>query len=674
MRSGIAIWESEEGGQDRDDMSGDLWNEALRAWEGGRVEEAAGLLAELLAATPGHVDAHHLCGVVLLEMGRTDESIAHLRLVCDAEPANGEALANLGNALLQAGRLADAESVLRSGLAHNAADVHLQFNLGMVLAAANRPTEAEAAFLRVSELDPEDQDTWLQLGLARYAVSNSRDAAAAFLRAAAAAGPRREEAVRLAGFALLDGGRPEEAEPLLAGLCGTGPELTDDFHVLAQLLYCRLELCDWRQLPQIVERCRRFVAAGEPPVEPFTFLLLPEVGPEEQLRLTSSFVRGMVRGGGSPARTDTHADPERRLRIAYLSGDFHDHAVARLMTGVLELHDHDRFEIHAFSYGGDDRGEQRRRIVAACDRFHDVTGLSLQELAAAIRDQRIDILLDLTGWTGNTRTAVLGLRPAPIQVNWLGYSGTFGSRVLADYLIGDAIATPMSHQHHFAEEIVLMPACCQPNDASRPIGRSGTRAEHGLPEHALVFCCFCRPVKISPRMFDCWCDLLLEVPDSVLWLYEGNAIAKENLFRYAAARGIETRRIIFTASLPPEAHLGRLALADLALDTFPFGSHTTASDALWAGLPVLTLMGETFQSRVTASMLHAVGLPDLVTQSLDDYRARAIALGRDRDALAACRRRLEGNRRQAPLFDTRGYAIAFESRLREMWRRYCLAR
>jgi len=647
------------------------WAEALAAWESGRYDQAVSALDSLLLEATGNIQARHLLGVVKVELGNFDEAIRQLRIVCAAEPGNGDAWSALGNAQRLAGMLADAEATFQAGLARVSNNSHLHFNRGLVLGQLKRPQEAEAAFRRAGELDPADQECWIQLGLLLFAGGDYPGAASAFLRATEPHGERSSYAMRMAGFALADAGRPEQAAQLLADLCP--PQLDDarDFHLLTQLLYCRLELCDWRQFEALVRRCRQFIASGAVPLEPFSFLLLPGISAREQLALTENFARSVVPDGALPATRRAERDPVRRLRLGYLSADFHDHAVMRLLAGVLEHHDPAAYEIHAFSYGGSDAGEMRQRIVAACDFFHDVSALAPEAMAQQIAFRDIDILLDLTGWTGNSKSAALGYRPAPVQINWLGYSGTLGSKRLADYLIGDPIVTPLADQDKFAESLALMPHCCHPNDASRRIGKARTRLEEGLPGGGVVFCCFSRPVKIVPEVFCCWCDLLREVPGSVLWLLAANETATANLAATALMQGIDPARLVFSPARAPQEHLARLALADLALDTFPFGAHTTAGDALWAGLPVLTLMGETFQSRVTASMLHAIGLNDLVTHSLDDYRARAIELGNNPQLRSSVRARLAANRLSSPLFDTKAFAGDLEALLRGLWQRYC---
>ncbi len=644
----------------------DLWTKALAAWEGGRFEQAVSALENLLAESPGNLLARHLYAVVKVELGDYEEAISQLKIVCAAEPRNGDALSVLGNAQRLAGKPEEAEVTLRSGLAFQASNPRLQFNLGLALLHLKRVEEAEVAFARASELDPADQDSWLQLGMLRYARSDHLNAASTFLRAAELDGEGKSYAIRMAGFAFADGGRPEQAEQLLAGLC---PDLqnTSDAHLLTQLLYCRLELCDWRQMKEMIRRCKQFVAEGQTLAEPFTFLLLPEITGREQLALTANFVQDLIPGERGLAPVARNTIQRRRLRLGYLSADFHDHAVMRLLAGVLEHHDHKAFEIHAFSYGGADESDMRRRIVAACDVFHDVSQLSLEVMAQRIRAEAIDILIDLTGWTGNTKSAVLGFRPAPIQVNWLGYTGTLGSGILADYLIGDPVATPLSHQGDFAETLALMPHCCQPNDAGRRIAQARSREEEGLPANGLVFCCFSRPLKITPEIFHCWCELLGALPGSVLWLLATNPKTQTNLAMAAQAHGIDPARLVFSGPRPPDQHLARLALADLALDTFPFGAHTTASDALWAGLPVITIIGETFPSRVTASMLNAIGLSELVTGSIEEYLSLALELGRNSPARVSLRNKLKANRLSSRLFDTAEFAHDLEALFQMMW-------
>lgn len=599
--------------------------------------------------------------------GLPTDAAESLRRACQADPADAGAWAALAAEELSRGRADAAEATLRSGIAANPASALLQFNLGHLLHLSGRAREAEAAFERTCDLDPADQEAWVQLGLLRYARCDHRAAASAFQRAAAIDAPDRLQALRLAGFALADGGLAAEAaaclEPYLAGCA----ESAADLQAVSQLLYCRLELCDWHDRAELVAGCRKLLAAGATPVEPFTFLLLAEIAPDEQLELSRRFCLPLL-PPGTLARRDAPAELPKRLRIGYFGDIFHEHATARLVTGMIEHHDHAAFEVHAFSYGPDDDGDKRRRLIAACDGFHDLGALDVAQTAAYIHRQEIDILIDLNGWTGNTRSAALAWRPAPVQVNWLGYPATLGNRQLADYLIGDATVTPAQDAACYAETLALMPHSYQPNDRSRTVGAIPSRSETGLPATGVVFCCFNRFLKISAEVFDAWCRILQQVPGSVLWLLDGNAEARRNLLAHAGDRGIAAERLVFAPQLPQEAHLARLSLADLVLDTFPYGAHTTASDALWCGVPVLTRSGATFSSRVAASLLRACDMSELVTWTHEEYEARAIALGRDPDALAAMRRHLAANRLRTPLFDTAAFARDFESLLRLIWR------
>lgn len=649
----------------------ELWGRALVAREEGRPDDALRHLSDLLARHTDHLPALHLLGVVHSEAGRYHEATHLLRRVCSTESANDEAWSNLGNALLMAGELDAAESALRSGLVINSENPLLHFNLGAVLQDSDRADEAEACYRRASELDPDDPEAWLRVGLLCYRRSAYMDAAAAFKRASLLDGPHRRNSLRLHGFALTDGGFPGDAEPILAALVEGAVNECDDFHLLSQLLYCRLELCDWSDLGAVTARYRQFVAKEATAVEPFTFLLMPDVSAQEQLQLTANFVQHFVSRKPLSSGDGTHENPVRRLRLGYLSADFHSHATAYLLTGILENHDHRAFAVHAFSYGPPDDSAYRQRIVAACDVFHDISGLSRDAKAQQIRAENLDILVDLKGWTGDTCSSILARRLAPVQVNWLGYPGTLGNRQLADYLIGDPIITPLANQHHFAETIAQMPHCYQPNDNTRLIEARPKRAAENLLDDSFVFCCFNRTLKITPRIFACWCEILNANSNSILWLLETNPQATKNLRNEAARHHIDQSRLVFARPVPPAKHLARIALADLFLDTHPYGAHTTASDALWAGVPVLTLAGETFQSRVAASLLEAVGLPELVTHSLDDYRNLALELTRRPDFLRDLRERLAANRLSSPLFDTKRFARDLEALLRVMWGQYC---
>jgi predicted O-linked N-acetylglucosamine transferase (SPINDLY family) len=366
-----------------------------------------------------------------------------------------------------------------------------------------------------------------------------------------------------------------------------------------------------------------------------------------------------------------HAAPRAgRLRVGYLSSDFYDHATAYLMAELVERHDRDRFEVYGYSYGADPGGDMRARLVSAFERFTDIDALAHRDAAARIRADDIDILVDLKGHTHRARPKILAFRPAPVQVNYLGYPGTMGAPFI-DYIIADDFIVPRDRQMLFAEKLAYLPDCYQPNDTQRDIAATPSRVECGLPAQGFVFCGFNNSFKITPAFFAIWMRLLQQVPGSVLWLLESNALVRRNLTAAAVTAGVDPARLVFAPILPHGQHLARHRVADLFLDTLPCNAHTTASDALWAGLPVLTCVGETFAGRVAGSIVRAAGLPELVTTSPRDYEALALKLAHEPARLNDIRSRLGAGRENLPLFDMAKRTRDLESiyaRMAEIWR------
>jgi predicted O-linked N-acetylglucosamine transferase (SPINDLY family) len=360
-----------------------------------------------------------------------------------------------------------------------------------------------------------------------------------------------------------------------------------------------------------------------------------------------------------------------RLRIGYLSADFHTHATAFLAAGLFEQHDRARFEVVGYSTGPDDRSPMRERLTRAFDRFVDAAGWPALRLATAIRNDAIDVLVDLKGHTENGPPSVLALRPAPIQVHYLGYPGTLGGN-LADYLIGDPIVTPPEHAGDYGETLALLPGSYQVNDRDRPIAETPGRSDLGLPRAAVVLSCFNSGYKFNPEVFDAWMKILAEVPDAVLWLLarRGEERWVSNLRREMVRRGLDARRLIFASARPNAEYLALYRAADLFIDTWPYNAHTTASDALWAGCPLVTLCGETFPSRVAASLLTTVGLPQLICHDVKSYVAKVISLARDANERRRLREHLEGPGRQSPLFDTAATTRAIEEAYLAMAEQY----
>ncbi len=400
-------------------------------------------------------------------------------------------------------------------------------------------------------------------------------------------------------------------------------------------------------------------------------MLVSDITAAEQQRCARQWVshKRLFRAGSVSRDVSSPDVAQRRLRIGYLSADFHEHATAYLIAGLLESHDRQAFEIFAYSYGPNDPSPMRQRLKSACAHFVSIGTMSDREAAACIHADGIHILVDLKGYTQHARTAILTYRPAPIQAQFLGYPGTMGTRIV-DYLIADRFVVPESQFHHYDEHIVHLPDCYQPNDPQRVIGATPTRTAAGLPATGMVFCSFNETYKITPTMFDIWMRLLQSAAGSVLWLLASNTQAPDNLRREAQARDVDPHRLIFAPRLPYAAHLGRLALADLVLDTLPYNAHTTASDALWSGVPVLTCPGETFASRVAGSLLQTMGLPELITDSLEHYERKARELAEHPEVLAGLKVKVREHRRTSPLFDAVRFARHLESAYRAMWFRY----
>ncbi len=445
----------------------------------------------------------------------------------------------------------------------------------------------------------------------------------------------------------------------------TAVSLNPNFaEAIAQLVYQLKQNCDWGRIDSLTRRLIDAVDANSAPVNPFVFLSL-DTTLGQQLQCARQWAAAHFPAHGAKAA----ARVSDRITLGYLSADFQEHATAQLIAELFVLHDRSRFRVIGYSYGHDDGSAARRRLAESFDAFVDLETASHTDAAARIREDGVDILIDLKGYTTDARPEIVALRPAPIQVNYLGYPGTMGTEAI-DYILVDPFVVPPSEQIHFTEKLVHLPDCYQVNDRRRPIASPiPTRAECGLPDGAFVFCCLSAPYKITAPMFDIWMRLLAAVPHSVLWLLESSPGATANLQREAEGRLTGgSARLKFAPGLPNPQHLARLAVADLFLDTLPYNAHTLTSDALWAGCPVVTCAGATFASRVAGSVLHAVGLPELVTTSLADYEALALRLARDPARLQAIRTKLKNNRLATPLFDSERLTRNIEAAYEEMWR------
>ena len=530
-------------------------------------------------------------------------------------------------------------------------------NLADALTRLNQQADALAALRRAQRLAPQAAAPYRLLGGLRGQALDHRGAAAAF-RCAAALSPNDAEIFMDLGGAALRCKRADLAEPAFRRVLALAP---NSMAALGHLTELKTLACDWPAALALERRLLTALRAGAGAVSPFLLLGLPNATAKDQLAAATAWARVKTTRAPRLRRPPPAPRLDGRIRVGYLSSDFREHAIAYLLAGVLAAHDRGRFDIRAYSIGPDDDGPTRRRIVASVERFVDLSAMGDAAAAQALADDDLDLLVDVNGYTAFARTTVVAARPAPLTVNWLGYPGTLGAG-FADYILADATAIPPGEEAHYGEAVVRLPFAYQPNDRRRVIDPAApSRAECGLPDAAFVFCCFNNLYKISAEVFACWLDILRQTPGAVLWLMDGPPQAVANLRRAALAGGVAAERLIFAPPAPLPQHLARHRLADLFLDTLPYNAHTTASDALWAGLPVLTRRGNTFAGRVAASLTAAAGLPEMAVDDREAYIATALKLATNPDALAALKARLAAQRFTCPLFDDVRFARHLEA-------------
>lgn len=629
-------------------------SEGWRALEADDFAAAEAHARRALAQDGADADALRLLGASLLFQGRYPEALGPLEAAHRAAPRKGSGH-RLGYCLLALGEPARAAEVLAEEARAHPDLVNARLALGVALVKLSRREEALAQFAEAARLDPASAEASTNAGNVLAELGRHAEAIP-YLERAVASQPELAGAHFNLGLACQNLKRHGEAAAHLQRALELAPRLP---YALGQQLWNERAWCRWDGLEARIAELRRQVRDEGAVAAPFSFLALSD-DPAEQRRCAERHVAHALPARPAPLWRGERYRHER-LRLAYLSADFHEHATAHLMAGLFERHDRARFEVFGFSYGADDGSPMRARLQRAFEHFVDVRAYGDAQIARLLRDREIDIAIDLKGHTTDARIGILAHRPAPLQLAWLGFPGTTGAGFV-DGVLADRVVLPEPERDAWSEELVYLPDCYQPNDAGRAIAaQAGAR-----PGAGFVFCCFNNSYKITPAVFDVWMRLLGAVPGSVLWLLEDNPEARGNLEREAAVRGVEPARLVFAPRLPHAGHLARHRLADLFLDTLPYNAHTGASDALWAGLPLVTCAGNAFAGRVAASLLHAVGLPELVTRSLAEYEALALALARDPARLAALRARLAENRLRAPLFDTARFCRQLEAILLDL--------
>jgi predicted O-linked N-acetylglucosamine transferase (SPINDLY family) len=660
----------------------------------GRPAEALDSFDKAAALMPRDAVVQYSRATALADLGRFEDAAAGFTQALALQPHFAIALAARGGVLLKLDRFAEALKDLDQALAANANDVELLNNRGVTLYQLKRTEEARASYDKALTLAPSHVESLLNRAFLLQAIGDPEGALADYEKTVALAPAnarafngrgsvlhtlKREQAA-LADFdkaLALDAGLADAwanrahlrwslnqdydgAAADLAAALGVNPDLP---YARGELLHLKMFAADWDDFDAQKRLVDQGVQAGKQIVRPFVYQAVSS-SPADLQACSRIFAKSLF-----PPLESVRIAPRdhARIRIGYVSADFREQATAYLMAGLYELHDKSRFEIIAIDNGGGDGSSMRRRLEAAFDKVIYINQMSDAEAAARIRAEEIDILVNLNGYFGTPRMGIFARRPAPIQVNYLGFPATLGAPYI-DYIIADRILIPEGEQHFYDEKVVWLPDSYQVNDSRRAIASDiPSRASLGLPEDGFVFCNFNQSYKLTPDIFTCWMRLLRQVEDSVLWLPAAKPPFEANVARQAERQGVDPGRIRFAPFLPLEQHLARLKRADLFLDGLPYNAHTTASDALWAGLPLITCRGTSFPGRVAASLLQAAGLPELVTESLGDYEKLALALARDIARLAAVRQKLADNRLTCPLFDTGRFAKNLESAYATMW-------
>jgi predicted O-linked N-acetylglucosamine transferase (SPINDLY family) len=616
-----------------------------------RLDEAVGSYDAAIRIRPDYVLAWSNRGNALKALQRLHEALDSYDAAIRIKPDFAVAHSNRGVALLGLERPdAALDACMKAvGLQPDSSDVH--YNAGTVLQELQRREEAIAHYDAALRIKPDFAEAHANRGNMLYALQRLDEAASSF-RAAIACKPDDAAGHYNLGNMLQELGQIDAAVDSYHTAITLKPGYGE---AQSQLLYQQARMCRWDSAPTASALSMLGIATGT--VTPFTFLAI-EDDARHHLQRAQKWAREKYRNAG--IRPVMRREAASRIRIGYFSADFHNHATMYLMARLFELHDRSRFEIHAFSYGPDQQDGMRRRVADAVDGFHDVSGLSDKAIADLARNTGIDIAIDLKGHTKDMRLGIFSHRAAPVQINYLGYPGSSGANFI-DYIIADDVVIPERSRQYYSEKLIALPFSYQVNDDDRAISdRVFTRSELGLPEQGFVFCSFNNNYKITPTEYDIWMRLLAKVDGSVLWLLSDNRWAEANLRNEAVARGIDPGRIVFAERMALPEHLARHRCADLFLDSFNCNAHTTASDALWAGLPVLTTLGESFAARVAGSLLHAIGLPEFATETSAAYERIALDLATNPDRLADAKARLAANRLTMPLFDTGQYARHIE--------------
>ncbi len=597
--------------------------------------------------------------IELLNNGQTEAATILLKAILVRERNNALALYSLAAIEMNSGNSAEALQLSRRGIKAAPRFSPLHFVQGCALSAMGKKKEALSSFNLALAIQPDYVEALNTSGVLLISMFRQHEALERFFKVLELE-PNHLNALGNCAILLSQLKQSEQAVTMFERLVKIDPDYDC---ALGRLFHERMRICDWSDFQTLSEQIIMGIRTARQVCTPLAFMSISDMACDHFL-VANQFFRSHC-----PRNDKAYWQGERychdRIRLAYVSPDFREHPVGHLMAGVFEQHDKSRFETIAISFGIDDQSKLRTRMLASFDRFIDVRHMESEQIAKLMRDLEIDIAVDICGYTSDSRTEIFSYRPTPIQVNYLGYPGTLGTDYF-DYIIADRQVIPVEHQQYYSEKVVYLPDSYLPTDNKVSIStRVPIRGECGLPALGMVFCSFSHNHKIAPPLFEVWMRLLLQVPESVLWLMSSSEIAQRNLRKQAELRGVAPARLVFANRVPLiEDHLVRYALADLFLDTHPYNAHTTAADALMAGLPVLTYQGNAFPSRVAGSLLHAVGMPELVTHTLEQYEALALKLAFSPQLIQSLKERLQAGK--GKLFDTEQFCRNLESVYRVM--------
>ena len=676
-----------------------LIGQAIQLLQQGLPKEAEKILINILSSDGNNLPTLEILGVIKASQGEHAESAQYLLKAIKLNPNNPSLHYNLAKALSECGRDTEAlphhEQVLR--MAPNNPDAWLNYGKSLAvlkqhhtaLDAFNKAIliqpqyfeallNQSAAFNELKKFDaglnaaekalslrPDFAEAWVNKGVSLKAL-NQLDAAIACYDKAISFKPDYAEAWANKATILKDQKRYYDAIFHYSRALEINPNLE---YLSGEIMHLRMKIGDWEDFDENIQNLRRDIDTGKKAIMPFAALALFD---SEELNFQ---VANTATGNSGPSNGSKQAPiPKHRhqkMKLAYFSADFRNHPTSHLMSRLFKLHDRDQFETYAFSLlNGGEKDTVRTEVMQYFDHFIDIDNLSDQEVVGLSRKLEIDIAIDLGGQTMDARTGIFALRAAPIQINYLGYPGTMGSEH-HDYIIADMTVIPEAHQPFFSEKMIYLPDCYQVNNDEKEISsRCFSRKELGLPEDQFVFCCFNNNFKITPAIFSIWMNILKRVKGSVLWLFEDNEFIKNNFIKEAEKRGVSGNRLVFAKRIDQQDHLARHRAADLFLDTLPYNAHTTASDALWCGLPLITLAGNSFPARVAESLLNAIGLPELITRSVEEYESLAVRLASDPEELQKIKDKLAANRLKMPLFNTDLFRRHIESAYLKTYERY----